>query len=233
MSLVINPYRFAAGVTSYHDAVMADSPLGYWRLGESAGATTGANEVGGGSVLTHRGTANPGVTGVISDGNLAASYPGTATNRSDATIPAGLGASGVTLEAWAEFAVPQMGCIIHAGNGTNGYGLGVGNTTMQNSGSKLLAIYEGVRWVVGPTITSGWHHIALTIVSGTAKFFIDGIEISSSAGSAPSTPSSTVTVGGYSAGVGNPRYFAGKIDEPAVYGTALSQAQLTAHVAAA
>lgn len=56
---------------SYQATVLADSPLAYWRCGESAGATTLADSSGNSETATINGTVTTGVTGAQRMGNAA------------------------------------------------------------------------------------------------------------------------------------------------------------------
>lgn len=105
------------------DAVLADSPSGYWRLGDPAGATTAAATRG--QAGTYRGV-SAGADGVIdTDGDGAASFPGGAdlTYSNDVNFDAtccffGLGGTGtLTLEAWIRTETSDNGVVAAESDG--------------------------------------------------------------------------------------------------------------------
>jgi len=67
---------------SYESAVLADSPIGYWRLGEASGPTA-ADETAGGRDLTYNGFP-PGIFGqpgaIVGDADTAVDLTGTSPN---------------------------------------------------------------------------------------------------------------------------------------------------------
>jgi hypothetical protein len=122
------------------------------------------------------------------------------------------------------------GAFVMVGNGSNGYGIGVGNGTFDSSGSHLLVLFEYVRWIdTGATLTPGWHYVVLTLGgSGSPTVYLDGVQAYSDTGGGPTAPTGGVHIGGYTSGVG-PRYFAGRLDELAVYNAALTSTQVANH----
>ena len=74
-----------------------------------------------------------------------------------------------------------------------------------------------------------WHHVvfARTRTSGALQLYVDGVSVGSATGSTVSLTSPTnINFGRIQTGT---FYFAGSLDEVAVYSTALSQAAVTAH----
>jgi hypothetical protein len=88
----------AAAVSRYASTVLADHPLGYWRLGESSG-TTAFDSSGNGHNGTYVGGVTLGVPGLIGNGDpdTAASFSGSG-HVDLGTL--NLNLSTVTLEAW-------------------------------------------------------------------------------------------------------------------------------------
>jgi hypothetical protein len=118
-----------------------------------------------------------------------------------------------------------------AGNGSNGYGIGVGSGTFDTAGSHLIVLFEHVRWIdTGVNLTPGWHHIVLTLDgSGAPTVYRDGAQVYHDTGAGPIAPTGSVHIGGYTADNANQRYFAGGLDEVAVYNAALTAAQVANH----
>jgi RHS repeat-associated protein len=214
----------------YDSVVLADSPVGYWRMHSAPAAESNLGSGGSALNLGHFGTVSTAPGALDEDGAArynGSSWSGVAVNPGSY----GLGASNVTLEAWVE--VPdtaRKGAFVHAGNGGNGYALGVGGWNFDNTGNRLIGLFEGVRWIDGGVnIGTGWHHVAMSIAGCTATFYLDGAQVSSSAGGCAMAPTGAVDVGGY--GI-ETRRFNGTVDEAAIYAGVLPAARVQAHYAA-
>src|ERR1039457_7718475 len=120
------------------------------------------------------------------------------------------------------------GAFVMVGNGSNGYGVGVGNGTFDSSGSHLIVLFEQVRWIdTGVTLTPGWHYVVLTLdASGSPTVYLDGTQAYSDTKAGPLPPTGSVHIGGYTASDAHQRYFAGTLDEVAVYNAALTATQI-------
>jgi hypothetical protein len=213
----------------YKDAVLADSPLGYWRLGESAG-TTAADGVAG-RHGTYAGAPTLGSTGApTSDSNTAVSFNGSSQY---ARVPysGALNPSGAfTVEAWAK---------VTSGGGSyrtvvsswrsdeRGFGIwaGPGDTWegwVSAGGSSVVA--------QAPITYGVWTHLVLSYDGATARLYVNGLLASSVAGGYAVNPSVPLGIGaGSYDGSTWQQYFPGSIDEVAVYGTALPNARIRAH----
>lgn len=60
MSLIINPYRFGGGGTSWDNTVLAHSPWGWWKLDEPTTSGTAADASGNGRDGTYTGAGSSG-----------------------------------------------------------------------------------------------------------------------------------------------------------------------------
>jgi len=85
--------------------------------------------------------------------------------------------------------------------------------------------HSGGSWVydTNSLTVDTWYHLAATVSSGTVQFYIDGVAKSSSSGLTITGDTNDLTIGatlGYN-------YFSGKIDEVAVFNTALTQPNIT------
>jgi len=213
----------------YKDAVLADIPAGYWRLGEASG-TTAADGVAGrhGAYI---GSPTLGQVGALNlDGNTAPGFNG---STQDVRVPysSALNPSGsVTVEAWAKVA---------SGSGT--YRTVVSSWRSDQRGFGIWAgpgdTWEG--WVSAggsdavaqAPITYGvWTHLVLTSDGSTARLYVNGLLAASASGGYAVNPSVPLGIGaGTYDGSTWMQYFPGSIDEVAVYGTALSAARIQAH----
>src|SRR6185503_9221339 len=116
------------------------------------------------------GTRNASTAPATGQVDGALSFSGSAGEDNVASTFA-LGTTNVTMECWANLSSTSLnGSFIKIG-GTSpnqGYAIGVGGTTFENTGNKFLALYEGQRWIVATTYTAGWHHFAL-VINATGK----------------------------------------------------------------
>lgn len=70
------------------------------------------------------------------------------------------------------------GCFFTVG-GAGGFGLGIGGTTVDNTGAQIIGLYHNVRWIpTGANITTGWHDFAISLnASGHPTIYYDGAAI--------------------------------------------------------
>ncbi len=79
-----------------------------------------------------------------------------------------------------------------------------------------------------------WRHVALTLVGGTGRLYVDGVEVGQTVVAGPVRVAGELLVGGESTEAEAPAAsFVGEIDEVAVYDRALGAEEVAAHYAAA
>lgn len=218
----------------YYSAVMADSPVAYWRLDESSGATCA--DSAGSYTGTATGTYTRGVTGLITGSNLALSLGGQGYVVSTYQGQP----SALTLEAVIKpTGVTTIQNIIDHDNESN--------RCFQwriNTSSKLELLW----WTPsnGPftcassgTLTANQAtHVAAVVNSSGATVYINGTgtAFSQSGGMKTSGTAFAYALGTYtSTGVNAYKLqrFSGVLDECAVYASALSSSRILAHAQAA
>ena len=230
---------------AYEDEVLADSPVGYWRLGETSG--TSAADLGS---AAQAGTYSGGYT--LNQTSLLASDT---ANKSvllngssgyvDCTANSAFSFAGgnMTAECLVKFAsFPSdgssawlLGKAYDGGSSKVGYSLRLEVA----SGVKTLKVesYDGAT-AYGTTFNvSGWttgtvYHVATTYDGTNWKLYVDGSLVATTAGSGPQSSSRPLNIGRESTTFGDGAYLNGTIDEVAVYGTALSAGRIAAHAAA-
>jgi RHS repeat-associated protein len=216
-------------------AVLTDQAKGFWRLSDAAGATSAANQVGGGSAgvptaVTFGGAAagpvDPATSAVFNGSTSQVTLP-------NAAVPTGLGA--VTVEAWVK---------------PSGYAWQDIVTKYQPVGPDLPDQYDlrltntgQVQFLQGTgggayaTVTSNavapagaWTHLVATSTGGVGKIYVNGaLDSTSPAGTFPTaTPTATndVQIGRRSDGWGP---FNGSIADVALYDAALTPGQVATH----
>jgi hypothetical protein len=190
-----------------------------------------ADSSGNGIAGTYVNTPTLGQAGPLADpGNTAVRF--TRSSSEYMNVAATFGGAGwnqVTVEAWVNLAssggdfqaiVSSLGLnFVHLQVFSAG-----GNVVFGTGGDAVLPILT-------PAQTTGWHHVALTAKAGEQRLYLDGNLIGSAASPLGDViAASPIRVGaGYVGG----RFFDGWIDEVAIYRTALSEAQIDAHIAAA
>jgi acid phosphatase type 7 len=206
--------------TAYSKDVLATPGLrAYWRLGESAGRT--AADALGAFVGTYDGGFSLGQPGALfGDVDTAARFDGT-SGQVTAGGPS-LSGSG-TIEGWFYW---ERGAVLlrdHTSASTGGWILAWDN------GGVLYYRVAGKSFSTGRPASgfrNAWHQFVLTKSSGNVALYIDGSLIHS-ATNAPKTatvmPWHLMRNGAYSA------YAGGRVDELAVYSTALTAATVARH----
>jgi hypothetical protein len=209
---------------TYESEVLADSPRGYWKLGEASGNPQDSSG-NARHVTAVNGTPTYGQAGPIS-GTNAILFDGTTENF---TVPdqAGLDLGDVfTIEAWVKRG-SAGGAIVGKGNGA--YCL-----RMLSTGETLLLSSDTAE-IVQSTIavpSTGWHHIVATKSGATCRLYIDSANVTGTVTNATCIDSAFDLVIGGDHG-GNQDYFDGTIGQVAVYATALSSTRVSVHYAAA
>jgi hypothetical protein len=214
------------GAATYTQNVLQDAPLAYWRLGEASG-TLADDAIG-----TRDGTYSGGYT--LNQSGALAGDPNTSVllNGTNAfvRVPQVTLPSSITLEAWANpTTYPGDTALVGQWNGTSGSMLYV---TSDLGGRVYMWINGGFISATAPS-TGAWHHYVGTYNGTNAAIYIDG---GLAAGPTPlagplTTAPRFLEMGTYNnAGGGK---FSGKIDEVAIYPSALSAARIQAHYAAA
>jgi hypothetical protein len=226
---------------NYSAVILADAPIGYWRLGESSTTSIAADSSG--AVTPNNGFytrgVTSGVTGAINgDPDTAASFDGMSAF---VVIPNGSGGTfdlrnGFTLEAWVinngQFGAGSAGRIFS--NRSPGYGLGIlhsGTPDRVRFTTFTVKDYDSSLTIIPQD--GNWHHIVLVFDSNnTANFYLDGQLTDSIPSSAPANGSANDLNIGRNPGT-TQEYFNGSIDEAAIYNYELTADQVAAHYAAA
>lgn len=224
-TIVLTHPTTALAASAYKTAVLANSPSVYYRLGESSG-TSATDSSGNGDTGTYQSGVMYGVTGaIVGDSDTAVSTSsGPVVLGSDSSLPTG--SSTRTLEAWENTASTSDQGLVAYGTSAAPWRLGI------RSGDQihLYDITDDISVTTPYSIEDGnWHQVAVSLSASTSlTFFLDGQEVGT--GTLSAAPS-TVAAGSSGLAIGNG--FNGSLDEPAVYGSALTAAQINAHWRAA
>ena len=213
---------------TYLDAVIADSPLRYYRLDETSGTTVYDATGNGNNGTLHGGYAQNTTGALTSDADTAIVLNGTTgyANLPLTSLPSGN--SVWTSEAWFNInALPGSGVAMIAAWGSNATKSDA-QLYVNSSGFAACDTNSGPAVVSGAISLHVWHHVAGTWDGTNIRLYIDGALIGTSGATGPLTLGSTYAgIGAWTAGYVNE--FNGAIDEFAIYGTALSAARILAH----
>ncbi|NOJ60758.1 LamG-like jellyroll fold domain-containing protein, partial [Arthrobacter sp. 260] len=214
----------------YGEAVQASGPLNYWRLGESAGNSaldSSSNCVAG----TYYNAVTRGVPGAINGStDTGATFNGVNAGTAGATRITN--PTEYSTELWFNTTTEAGGQLVGFGESRSGTSArNDRHVMMETDGRLTFAVNPGTPTAVTTTGTYNdgqWHHLVATQGADGMRLYVDGAEV----GSDPQTGSSNHRgywrLGGDAVG-GTPRYFAGTIDEAAVYSSAISAATVTQH----
>lgn len=224
-------------VRGYKDIILADNPVGYWRLGESSG-TTAVDSSGNGRNGTYQGSPTLGVAGgIVGDTDKAMELHGVGTDF--ISVPsAGVADTGnaITVEGWVNLdSVPAIDnnspCLIAeqfpSGSSVR-FAVGLDFTA---TGKMFAGFYDGTwRRAIAPTaVTIGsWEHWAGTYDGTTIRLYRNGAEVASSVQSValPATGGGEWRIGKR---WDSDQTLDGRLDEAAIYDRALTAAEISEH----
>lgn len=185
--------------------------------------------------LTNMAPASDWLTSGRSGGWGALDFDGT-DDRVEINSVFGLGTTDLSATMWVYLdSTSEQGAFLKIGDDTDasnvdGFAIGVGSTTMQNSGNNLILLYEYVRFIAtGDPIGTGWHHVAMVIdPSGYPRWFIDGRFKGSQGTAGGRQPTETTKIGGYSNEAGGSRHTDCGMDCVRIFNRALSDYEVWA-----
>jgi len=234
-----NVVTVGSAPVSYSQAVLESGPTAYWRLGEPAGSGTAGDATGRGNIGSYTGTVTLGVPGALArEADTAATFDGSSGNVGMSSVSAD--PQSYSLELWFATTTTRGGKLIGFGNKQTG----LSNTYdrhiyMTNTGQLIFGVYPGRAVTV--TSSAGyndgrWHHLVATMGTSGMALYVDGAVVGTSANTASQHYNGYWRAGGDSVGGAWPSapssaYFTGTLDEVAIYQSALTAQQVSAHYA--
>jgi len=227
------------GVPAYSDTVLADTPLAYWRMGDTSG-TTAADSSGNTRPGTYYNSPTLNAPPcIVGDADKAVDFDGTNDHM---RIPYGTWMTATptafTVEAWITTdTVSGIGNIVERDT------LGSRAFQLRRNGSQI----ELLSWQpngagpigialtpVGSVVVGQALHVVARWDTTTVKIYLNGAEVSTATpGQAGVYAGNAEMVVGASNGGSNVgpsfQFFDGRIDEVAIYGTALSATRINQH----
>jgi hypothetical protein len=210
--------------------VLADGPIGYWRLGERSG-TNAVDATGNGHAGTYLGGVTLGVpAALVGDTDTAARFNGT-NGMVQVPDSASLRLNGSwSIEFWA-----KQVSYMHTYPGI----LGKGTDPTKTTGYGIWSDSNGALWFMragkisgsgNAALTTAYRYFVLAYDATTQKmrWYVNGALATTTTATLPANSGTAALQLGQGAGY----YGNNDLDEVALYGTALSGAQVAAHYAA-
>jgi RHS repeat-associated protein len=235
-------YSYQWSTCSYQDAVLGDGATGYWRFGDDSGQQVAADSTGNhndGTVDALGASTTQGVFGatgaLTGDGDTAALLNAgqeiVVNDATDLDSP-----SGYTIELWLKpsSAIPPAGTALLATAFTSGGGgrfelyetsTGALSWLISASGGNVAA--TSTTKLLDPT---HWYYIVATVGQASSHIYIDGALVGSA--TYTGTLSTTTAALHFGANFNAPNGVSATLDEAAYYPSALTQAQISAHLSA-
>jgi PKD repeat protein len=216
--------------SAYADAVRADGAEHLWRLGEPSG--TSALDWAGFDDATLSGGYTRGTSGaLLGDSDLSTSFDGVnglAVNSAPIQGP-----NVFSVETWFRTTSTSGGKIVGFGNNPTGTSSNYDRHIYMSPDGKLwFGVWNNGAYTVNTAnaLNDGqWHHAVGTMGPDGVTLYVDGIKIGTNGATSVAQPYNGYwRIGGDSSWNGNP-YFAGDIDEVAIYPTELSRTQVQDH----
>jgi len=211
----------------YRSAVLADAPVGYWRLGDAIPSTVAYEESAAHWSGTYTNGPTLGAPGLLTDDpNPAATFDGTndivTTSLTNTTAQLGQ----YSLEAWI-----KRSCTSTADQVIVGGNASISLRIRANTTGASITFWTGSTSVFATSaasVTDGTrHHLVGTWDGTTLRIYVDGVLSGSNApGGAPPGSTTGISIGNHP---GQALAFGGTIDEVAFYRTTLSATRIAAH----
>lgn len=206
------------GESSLTAEILADSPVGFWKLNDPAGNFVDSS--GNGFDLTPSGTIVRGVDGPLSGSKAAQFDAGSTAVRTPAISDL---TSGITIEGWIFITDDTvMNLIVQNMGAGNGYGIYIG------AEPKVHIIMQGVVDVAGRFLVpvGQWNYVSAVRDSAIWTIYLNGNIDSQPSTAVPFAPSTGT-------GVANTQTADGtRLAYCALYNTALSTERIVAHATA-
>ena len=214
-----------ATAATYRDAVMADAPRAYWRLGEASG-TSAADQTAFANTGAYQGSPALGQAGIVPVAqSTAVSLDGSNDSMRVASSAALNPSAALSLETWMRpSAMPSSTAALMRKDGQ--YMLRI-----SSSGAVSFRLWRGgatseVTTPSGAVQVGLWAHVVATYDGTSMAVYVNGtVRATLAVAAAVDTGSAQLMLGTS----GSSEWFRGRVDEVAVYGAALPGPRVLAH----
>jgi YVTN family beta-propeller protein len=209
----------------YKEEVLADEPIGYWRLGDALDSSVMSDATGKYPGTYVNGAGGSPQLGIAGDGSTAAYFVGNDQYGYVNNIPAPQTA--YSMEAWVLPQTQAGGMIMQQGGSGALYINSSGQYVFVPSSNEANAqvVDTNPADLVPPGGATGFHQVVGTWNGTTATLYVDGREVASTPSTQAPSGAATLYIG---YGTLAP-WFHGYIDETAYYAHALSPERVLAH----
>ncbi len=224
----------AIAQAGYMTDIINSNPVGYWRLDDASGSATAANKISGGIAGTYHNfnASDYGQSGALTasgDNDPAVGFHGgNYISLNESVFSSSPNA--FTVELWFNTASLDRSDILNYKNNSGTFDVGVfiegGKLNLYSNGTNLHTAADSLA-------AGSWYHMALTRdSSGSATIYLNGNSVISGVSGFESFGSAghDFWIGSNHDASDNPSaMYNGKIDELAIYGSAMSQPTALAH----
>jgi PKD repeat protein len=220
---------------TYGQMVVRDGATGHWPLGETSG-TTAHDRAGVQDMAAGTGVGRGRTGAVAGDADTAYEFDGTAAG-SLSTQTATAAPQVFTVEAWFRTQSTRGGKIVGFGNARTGLSTAYDrHVYLDAQGRVSFGVYSGGTKAIttsGAYNDGDWHHVAGSLSPAGLSLYVDGELVGTRADVVRANPITGYwRVGGDKSWATGLDWFAGQVDEVAVYPTALRAEQVAAHTVA-
>jgi RHS repeat-associated protein len=210
----------------YQASVLTDAPAAYWRFDETGSVTTAADQSGNNNTATYTSVSLGAPGALTGDPDTSANFNGSSSSVSSSYSRG----QTFTAELWvrpASSTPPANGAtLISHGGDTFGW-----NLVEQSDGSVMFRFQGGNSVTSSTKLTdpSRWYDLAAVATGSQLQLYVNGALEGTVNGGQQTGAVAPTWVGSY----GSSSFFAGSIDEVALYPTALTSTRVQAHYNAA
>ncbi len=225
---------------AYGAAVIGDAPSTYWRLAETSGTTASDSSLSGSTGAYLNGPVQGGSSAVGVASDRSTDFDGTNDNVAGNT--AQTSRDRYSTEAWFKTTTSSGGRILGFGSSRTGSSATTDRQVFMTDDGRLrfaTTTAQGAPSVIetGQSYSNGqWHHVVAVQGRTGMRLYVDGVLAGSDPAASTKAYSGYWRVGGDSlagwAARPSSDYFAGSIDEVAVYDQVLTAGQVAAHYGA-
>jgi hypothetical protein len=230
--VVVSGWSSGASATPYSTTVLSDSPVAYWRMGETSGPIV--DEVSG-RQGTLSGGNTTGVAGAIVGDPDTAIRSGPSGGTISVPYDIAMNSPTFSIELWVKFdSICSDGtgsgnhCNIAGPTSSSSHGYAFGPFDTQPAMTHGFVVdHPGVsNGLFGPTVAlNEWYHLVGSFDGSTQSFFVDGVLVGAQTAEFTPNPSSPFELFGSS----NKAMENGTIDEVAYYNYALGADRVENH----
>ncbi|QIG38801.1 PKD domain-containing protein [Microbacterium sp. 4R-513] len=223
-----------ATASAYRDAVLADTPLDYWPLDDSS-PTLSYDWAGASDLTVNTGVTRGTAGAMLNDPRPASRFNGNSDGFAS-TTNAIAGPDTFGIEAWFKTTTTSGGKIVGFGNSSTGTSSNYDrHIYMEPNGQVTFGVWIGsAATVTSPSAYNDgqWHHVTAGESANGLIMYVDGVRVGQRTDVTTAQPYNGFwRIGGDSPWSGN-AFFAGDIDDVAIYAAPLTKQQTQAHYTA-